>query len=190
MWAHNKERVKDRYYHVHPQLLYRIHISRSLVVDDFLHIALFILFAPFVRYRFLPCSLTCTLTPPVIFIMERVLPTVYFVIRSCNFCTTLAAFLTLFGANFYKLLISGKRYKIPIHGKCLQILALLFKLILDLIPVILTALNILKTTLLEDGKSEACLSSRHKVIDGLTDRNHSVYRLHPALLYFYVHNKL
>lgn len=94
------------------------------------------------------------------------------------------------GRTSTKLPISGKRYKIPIHGKCLQTLALLFKLILDLIPVILTALNSSKTTSLEDGESEACLSSGHKVTDGLTDRNHSVHRLHPALLHFHVHNKL
>jgi len=111
--------------------------------------------------------------------MEKVSPTVHLVIRSCIFCTTLVAFFTLLGANFYKISIRGKR---------LQTLALLFKLILDLIPVILTALN--SSTSLEEGESEACLGSGHKMTDGWTDRNHSVYRLHPALLLFHIYNKL
>ena len=134
----------SRHHHIYPQLLYRTHGSCSLILDYFLHIASFAYFAPFVH-------------PPVILIMEKVSPTVHLIIRSCIFCTTLTAFLTLLGAI---------RHKIPFRGRLLQTLALLFKLVLDLVPVILTALNSSKRSSLDDGKSEACLSSGHTITDG------------------------
>ena len=118
---------------------------------------MFACFAPFVRHRFVSCNLTCTLTTPVILIMEKVSPTVHLVIRSCVFCTTLTAFLILLGAF---------RHEIPILGKRRQTLALLFKLVLDLVPVILTALNSSKRTSLDDGKLEAYLSFGHRITDG------------------------
>ncbi len=91
--------------------------------------------------------------------MERVSPTVHLGILFSIFFTTLAAFLTLLGA---------KAYKIPIRGRRLQTLVLLFKLILDLVPTILGALNSSKRISLEDGNSEAFLSSGHTVTSGLT----------------------
>jgi len=141
----------------------------------------FAFFAPFVRHRFVSCSLTCTLTPPVFLIMERVSPTVHFVLLFCIFCTSLAAFLTLLWAIVCK---------IPIRGRLLQTLALLLKLFLDLVPATLGALNSSKRIQLDDGKPKACLTSGHTITDGWTDRNHLVGRLYPALLLLYMHNKL
>lgn len=91
--------------------------------------------------------------------MERVSPTVYLGILFSIFFTTLAAFLTL---------LRAKAYKIPIRGRRLQTLVLLFKWILDLILIILRALNSLKRISLEDGNLEAFLSSGYTVTSGLT----------------------
>ncbi|KAL2048951.1 hypothetical protein ABVK25_010804 [Lepraria finkii] len=74
--------------------------------------------------------------------MERVSPTIHLVLRSCIFCTTLIAFLALLGAI---------RHKISFRGRHRQTLALLFKLVLDLVPVVLRALNSSKRTSLNDG---------------------------------------
>jgi len=61
------------------------------VLDDFLHIASFAFFAPFVRHRFVSYSLACTLTPPVFFLMERVSPTAYLSVLICVLVADLAA---------------------------------------------------------------------------------------------------
>ena len=137
---------------VYPQLLYRTHGSYSLVFENCLKSAVFAFFAPFVRHRF--SNLTCTLNPPVFLIMEKFSPTVHLIVRCCIFCTTLTAFLILLGAI---------RHRIPIRGKRRQTLALLFKLVPDLVPVILGALNSSKRTSLDDGKSEACFRSGHRI---------------------------
>lgn len=79
----NKERRRNHYYHVHPQLLYRTYGSCSLVFKSSLGSAVFVLFTPFVRYRFVSCSLTCTLTPSVVFIMDRVAPKAHLSVLIC-----------------------------------------------------------------------------------------------------------
>jgi len=148
---------------------------------NFLHITSFAFFAPFVRHRSVSCSLPCTLTSFVVLIMERVSLTVHVFVRSCIFCTTLAAFLALLWAIVCK---------IPIRGRLLQTLALLLKLLLDLVPATLGALNSSKSFQLDDSKPKACLTSGHTMTDGLTDRNHLVGRLYPALLLLYMYYKL
>lgn len=115
-------------------------------------------FAPFARHRFVSCSFTGTLPPPIFLIMERISPTVHLGVLSCIFCTTLAAFLALLCAILWKL---------PIRGRRLQTLALLLKLILDLVPTTLGALESSKRIPPEDGSSEAILSSGHIVTSGL-----------------------
>jgi len=104
--------------------------------------------------------------------MERISPTVHLGVLSCIFCTTLAAFLAL----VYAIL-----WKIPIRGRRLRTLALLLKLVLDLVPTTLGALNSSRRTPLNDGKSEAYFNNRQIIIDGLKNRNYSISRLHPAL---------
>lgn len=113
--------------------------------------------------------------------MERVSPTVHLGVLCCIFGTTLVAFLTLLGANTYKISIRGKRR---------QTGAVLSKLVLDLVPVILASLNFAERTSLDESKLEAYFYSRHTVIDHLVNRNHSVGRLHPALLLLHMYNRL
>ena len=91
----NKERRRNHYYHVYPQLLYRIYGSCSLVFKSSLGSAVFVLFTPFVRYRFVFCSLTYTLTPSVVFIMDRVVPKVYLSVLICVFVVDLVSFALL-----------------------------------------------------------------------------------------------
>ena len=63
----------DSHNHAYAQLLCRTYGSYSLVVDNVLHIAMFTFFAPFVKHRFVSCSLTYTLiNHPILYIMERV----------------------------------------------------------------------------------------------------------------------
>jgi len=111
------------------------------------------------------------LTPLVLLIMERVSPTVHLGDLSCIFCTTLTAFLVLVCT-----------WKIPIRGRLLQTLVLLFKSVLDLMPTILGALNSLKRTSLEDGNSGAFLSSRHTVISRLDDAGTKIWLVDYILL--------
>jgi len=141
----------------------------------------FAVFAPFVRHRFVSCSFTCALTAPVFLIMERISPTVHLGVVSCIFCTTLAAFLALLCAILRKL---------PIRGRRLQTLVLLLKLVLDLMSTTLGALKFSKRKPLDDGKSEAYFVYRQTIIDGLTNRDHSIGRLHPALLLLHMYNEL
>ena len=82
--------------------------------------------------------------------MTRISSTVHLGVLSCIFCTTLAAFLALLCAILWRL---------PIRGRRLQTLALLSKLILDLVPTTLGALNSSKRIPLEEGSSGVFLSS-------------------------------
>ncbi len=86
--------------------------------------------------------------PCLFLIIERVSPTVHFIILSYIFYTSLAAFVALLQAIVCK---------IPIRGRLLQTLALLLKLVLNLIPATLRALNSSKRIQLDNGKLKAYL---------------------------------
>ena len=82
----------DSYNYAYAQLLCRTHRSCSLVVDNVLYIAMFTFFTPFVKHRFVSCSLTYTLiNPPILYIMERVSLKAYLCVLICVLIADLTA---------------------------------------------------------------------------------------------------
>jgi len=126
------------------QLLYRTHESCSLVLDNFLHVALFAFLAPFARDRSVSCSLPCTLTPLVVLIMESLSPTVHSVVLSCILFATLTVFSPLVWASCNSL---------SIHWLRRQTYIFRLKFVFDLVRVILLALGISEVILLHNGNS-------------------------------------
>lgn len=113
-------------------------MSGSLVLDHFLHTATFDS-SPFVS-----CSHTCTLTPPVNLVMERVSLIADLSVLICILVADLAAFLPL---------LWGSSRSLSIHWLGFQAWIFGFKSLFDLVRVILLALDISEVILLENGKS-------------------------------------
>ena len=98
----------DSYNYAYAQLLCRTHRSCSLVVDNVLYIAMFTFFAPFVKHRFVSCSLTYTLiNPPILYIMERVSPKAYLCVLTSVLITDLTA-LHLLHRQLIRLIFKSK----------------------------------------------------------------------------------
>lgn len=112
-------------------------------MNDILHIVTFAFLAPFVRHRFVSCSLTLTLITPVVFIMERISPKAHLSVLICVLVVDFAA-LPLLRWQLIRLRSKSKLFRQP------QTWIMILKCAVDSALVSLLALDTSKG--IDDGK--------------------------------------